>query len=140
MARESQGCILYFTTSTPGTTVIAVGEVNSFSGPTGSAGVIDVSHLGSTAKEKLMGLPDEGSLSLSVNFLSSGDAGQVKLREQRAKRGKSAFILQFNTSATGEKCSAECYVTTFGISGSVDNKLQGDITLEITGPVTWSTA
>jgi hypothetical protein len=57
MAMESQGVSVYFSTSSANSTAAAalVEQVVSFNGPSGSAGVIDVTHLGSTAKEKLIG-------------------------------------------------------------------------------------
>jgi hypothetical protein len=42
-------------------------EIKSFTGPGGSATVIDVTDLQSVAKEKRMGLPDEGQLQITSN-------------------------------------------------------------------------
>lgn len=134
---ESQGCVLYFSTTTALSTSISVGNVVGFNGPTGSANVIDCSHLGSTAKEKKMGLPDEGSLSLDVLF-SATDSGQVKLRECRAARTQGHFAIKL-TDPSSYHVHADCYVTGFAITGAVDEILKGSITLEITGPLTWAT-
>ena len=52
-----------------GTTAFeTIPNVVSFQGPGGQAQVIDVTNLSSTAKEKRMGLRDEGSLSLTLHF------------------------------------------------------------------------
>jgi len=63
MAIESQGAIFYWSTTTAASTSTshAVAEVVGFNGPTGSANVIDVSHLGSTAREKLIVAPRAGA-------------------------------------------------------------------------------
>ena len=45
-----------------------IGQVVGFNGPTGSAGKIDVTNLLSTAKEFLMGLREEGELSIDVVY------------------------------------------------------------------------
>ena len=139
MALESQGISIFFSTSTVASTAAAaiIEEVNSFSGPSGAAGIIDVTHLLSTAKEKLVGLRDEGQVSLNLNFIATG-AVQTKLRECRSARTKSNLGIAFSDTAK-TIAKMECYVTGFSIAGSVDNKLSGAVTIEITGPVTWTT-
>jgi len=139
MALESQGITIFFSTSTVSSTAAAaaIEEVNSFSGPTGSAGIIDVTHLLSTAKEKLVGLRDEGQISLDLNFIATG-AVQTKLRECRAARTKSSIGIAFSDTAK-TIAKAECYVSGFSITGSVDNKLAAAVTIELNGPVTWTT-
>jgi len=49
------------------TTFETIPNVVSFQGPGGQASVIDVTNLASTAKEKRVGLRDEGQLSLSLH-------------------------------------------------------------------------
>ena len=93
MAIETQGCVLYWSTTTSLSTVISIGEVVGFNGPTGSANVIDASHLGSTAKEKMIGLRDEGQITLDCN-LAPADSGQVKLRECRAARTQGNWAIK----------------------------------------------
>ena len=44
----------------------AIPQVTSMSGPDGSSSDIDVTNLSSTAKEFLLGLKDEGSISLDI--------------------------------------------------------------------------
>ena len=129
-ALESQGVTLSWAGG-------AIGEVTGFNGPGGSASIIDVSHLGSTSREKRMGLPDEGQLSLDVNLLP-GNAGQIALRNDRASRTKREAILTL-TDTTNTTLTFDAYCTGFSIQGSVDNKIQASITLEITGAVTWNT-
>ncbi len=70
MAFESQGTEFFWSATTAATTAAArlVGDVTDFSGPGGQASVIDITNLNSTAKEKLVGLRDEGQVSLSLNM------------------------------------------------------------------------
>jgi len=139
MAFESQGMLFVFSTSSANSTAVAaaIEEVTSFSGPSGSASIIDVTHLDSTAKMKLVGLRDEGNLTLDLNFVATA-AMQTKLREARAARTESNIAILFND--TGRTLAAmKCFVTGFSIGGSVDNKLTGSVTIEINGPVTWTT-
>src|SRR5512139_2194089 len=100
MAIESQGLYCWFTTTTGGGTASnqAVEEVKSVSGPSGQAGVIDITHLQSTAKEKMMGLRDEGQITLTCNYSASTNATSIqnKMREMRASRGKGNLRIGFS--------------------------------------------
>jgi hypothetical protein len=142
MAVESQGTIFFWSTSTAASTAaaVAIAQVVGFNGPSGNANVIDASHLGSTAKEKMIGLRDEGQVSLDVNFLPT-DGGQTALRADRASRTmrKAVIKLNDNTSdAATTKITFDAYVSGFSITGAVDQVVKGNITLEITGACTYS--
>ncbi len=129
-AIESQGVTLSWKAET-------VGEVLSFSGPGGSAAIIDKTNLASTAREKMMGLPDEGQLTMEVS-LDPTDDGQVQLRTDRVSRTRREAILTL-TDATNTTLTFNAYCLGFAISGSVDDKITASITLEIDGAVTWNT-
>lgn len=113
-----------------------IGEITDFDGPGGSASVIDATHLGSLAKEKLIGLPDEGQFSFNVNFIG-GDPGQVGLRNDRQNRTLRNTKVIFPDSSTTTATFA-AFVLSFSTSGAVDDKVSGAISLEITGLVDWS--
>jgi len=110
----------------------AIGEVHDTDGPGGSASVIDVTHLQSTAKEKMIGLMDEGQLSLSVNWVP-GNAGQAALQTARSSRALKNIRL---TYSDGTIQTFSAYVLNFSVAGAVDDKVSGSITLEISGVVT----
>ena len=137
MAIESQGCELYWSTTTSLSTVISVGQVVGFNGPTGSANVIDASHLGSTAKEKMIGLRDEGQITLDCN-LAPADSGQVKLRECRAARTQGNWAIKMTDTAI-TMLNGHGYVSGFSVTGAVDQIVKASITIEISGAVTYST-
>ena len=137
MAIESQGCVLYWSTTTSLSTVISVGQVVGFNGPTGSANVIDASHLGSTAKEKMIGLRDEGQITLDCN-LAPADSGQVKLRECRAARTQGNWAIKMTDTAI-TMLIGHGYCSGFSITGAVDQIVKASITIEISGAVTYST-
>jgi hypothetical protein len=144
MAFESQGTEFYWCTSTAASTAAAglVGEVVDFSGPGGQANVIDVTNLGSTAKEKLVGLRDEGQLSMSLN-LSFTDVGQILIRSDRATRTKKKCVIKFNdntTDAAKTKAIFDGYCLGFSVSGAVDDAVKANAVIEITGAVTYSSA
>jgi len=144
MALEAQGTKIFWSTATAAATVGAVstaqlvGEITDFSGPGGAAAVIDVTHLQSTAIEKIIGLPDEGQFSFTVNY-NPTDAGQVALRTDRSARQRRAALIKFNDAATNA-AKFDAYCQTFTPGGAVNGKVQANITLEITGVVTYTTA
>lgn len=134
-AIETQGTT--FGVSASGTSPItytAVGEVTSFSGLDGQASEIEVSHLGSVAKEFLKGLKDNGSFTIEVNFLSA-DTGQDLLRTAQSNRDLHYFRL---TLSDNTFLTFAGYVLSAPIDGGVDGAVLGSFTIRITGDVTWS--
>ena len=126
-----------------GYTMELIGEITDFTGPGGAAAVIDITSLDSTAKDKLVGLRDEGQLSLSLNF-NATDAGQVGLRADRAARTKRKFIIELTDQATGSSSFPSYayfsgYPLQYSVAGAVDNKVSANAAIEIDGPVIWST-
>jgi len=140
MAIEAQGTKFFWSTSTAASTSAsaAIGEVTDFTGPGGQAGVIDITHMQSTAKEKLIGLRDEGQLSMTLNFAAT-DAGQTALRTDRAARTKKKATIKFSDTSTSI-AQFDGYCLAFSISGAVDNKVTANAVIEISGAVTYSTA
>lgn len=136
-ALESQGTVLKISdeTSSPWT-YAAIAEVREFTGPGGSAAVIDVSDLDSTFREKRMGLPDEGQLSFVINYIPS-DTEHALLRTQRAARALTYFQIDFTDSPT-TTWTFSGYVLEFSVSGSVDETVLANVTIEITGAITES--
>jgi hypothetical protein len=110
---------------------VGVGEVIDFDGPGGSASVIDATHLTSTAREKLMGIPDEGQFTFSLNRVFS-DTGQIAVFTARANRLKKSWKVTYTDTTVQE---FEGYVLQFSTSGGVDDKVNGSVTIEITGAV-----
>jgi hypothetical protein len=130
-AISSQGTKFYVGQEVSPTTYIQVGEVQTFDGPSGQANVIDTTHLTSTAKEKLIGLPDEGQITIGGNYVSS-DNGQDEMFEARNTQQRRDFKLEMSN---GELWLFQGYVLAFNISGGVDDKVNFSATVEITGPV-----
>ena len=112
-----------------------IGEVVTFDGPGGSANMYETTHLGSTAKEKQMGLPDEGQFTMSINWDQAGDAGQQAAAAARIARTAKNFRVTYSDASTA---TFDAYVLGLASSGGVDDKVAGSLTLEITGVVTWA--
>jgi len=130
------------TASTIGSTAggVQIGQVVAYNGPSGSAGKIDVTSLDSTAKEFLMGLRDEGDISLDVIYDPSTVKGHEQLFTDRSARTKRGWIVKTSTgtSLTGTKLGGRGFCTGFSITGAVDDAIKATMTIAITGPVTQS--
>ena len=113
---------------------VEIGEVVDFDGPGGSANMYETTHLRSTAKEKMVGLMDEGQLTLSVNWEPT-DTGQQAARTARTNRTEKSFRITYSDDSTA---TFSGYVMGMSSSGGVDNKVNGSITIEITGIVTYA--
>jgi hypothetical protein len=113
-----------------------IGELTDFNGPGGSASEIDVTHLGSSAREFVMGLKDSGTVTAELQF-KPGDVGQVFLRKrQEVLSVPTTFILKLS-DASNTELTFNAYVQGFSISGAVDDKVTASVTLRVTGDVTW---
>jgi hypothetical protein len=134
-AIETQGTTLGI--SATGTSPISytnITEIVSFSGFEGSAQVIDTTHLGSSAKEKLMGLQDWGKFTIETSYLA-GDSGQDLLRTAKGNRALHYFKLTLSDSSY---MTFSGFVLSAPIKGGVDAKVDGSFEIEISGNVTFS--
>jgi len=123
--------------NTTATTYVQVKGFKDFSGlGGGSAAVIDTTDFDSTAKEKSMGLPDEGQVSINMTFLPK-DPGQTLVRAARGTRAATKFRL---TLSDGTKYDFTAFVLTFERTGSQDDVVQASANLEVTGAVTETAA
>ncbi len=122
---------------TDGSTKVQIKGLTQFAGLSGgSASVIDVTDLDSDAKEKMIGLADEGQVTLTLNYLPA-DPGQVALEEARLSGELSEFVI---TMRNGTVFSFSAAVLSFEKSGGVDAVITGSVTLEVSGLVTKGTA
>jgi hypothetical protein len=135
-AIESQGVTLYYSQGGSPTSFVALGNVTAIRGPGGQAPVIDVSNLASTFREKLMGLPDEGQITLDVN-LDPDNSGHTALRTNRANRTLTEFKLTL-TDSTPAYGIFFAYVTGFSHDIAVGQQVKVAVTLEIDGAVSWA--
>lgn len=96
--------------------------------------LIDVTHLESTAKEYIYGLPDGIELPVVCNYLPTG-AQQVALLQAQSSRTTKNFKLMVPTSpATAFSFSA--LTRGWGIPVATNTGLQITFTLKITGSIT----
>lgn len=117
-------------------TFTPIGEITDFEGQDGQTPIADATHLGSTHKEKLPGIPDEGKFSFTANMYPD-DAGQVLLRTYRNNRALVDWkvVLPQGTIKTATFAG---YLTGLSFSGSADDVVKVQATVEISGAVSWA--
>ncbi|WP_186047673.1 phage tail tube protein [Burkholderia gladioli] len=109
-----------------------VKNVKSFTGLDGTPTVLDASDLDSEAKEKVLGLSDNGSFSITVNRDLS-DAGQAALMAAKNSGAKIGLKIEL-PDATGD--TFDVLVKTFPLTGGTDALLESTIAMEVTGALT----
>lgn len=115
-----------------GSTYTQVKGFTDFSGlGGGSAAVIDTTDFDSAAKEKLMGVPDEGQISVTLINLPK-DAGQLAVKAARNTQAATKFRI---TLSDGTKYDFTAFVLSAEVSGSGDDKVGLAVTLEVTGAI-----
>ena len=136
-AIESQGTVLKRGDGADPEVFTAIGRVVSISGiGSGSSTEIDITDLSSTGKEFLLGIKDEGSVTLTLN-LDTGDTMQTGLRTDRDARTLRNFELTLTDSGPSVITFA-ALIKTFSIEIGVDDKVSLSVELRISGAVTWS--
>lgn len=135
-AIESQGVVISYSIGASPSSFVALNNVTGFKGPGGSAAVIDITNLASVAKEKMMGLPDEGQFTLDINF-DPDDTGHIALRNARGARTPIEIRVTF-TDSTPSTATFAGYVLGFEFTGQVDQQVKAALTIEINGPVSWA--
>lgn len=112
-------------------------EINTINGPDGSAPTIDVTDLDSTAREYILGLKDEGSFSLGINYIMT-NAVHAALRAAWAARAKLQFRVTF-ADATTTVWEFQGFVTGFAQTAEVDSVVKATVGIKITGAITETT-
>ncbi|WP_321902088.1 phage tail tube protein [Paraburkholderia tropica] len=138
-AISAQGSEFFIDTAASGAaepTWTKVKNVKSYSGFDGSATEIDVTDLDSEAKEKRLGLMDNGSFSIDVN-VNMSDPGQAAMKTAQKASSLESFKLQY---PDGSYDTFDASVKSFPISGATDAVITSTIALTISGAVTTTAA
>lgn len=112
-----------------------IGELVSGNLAGGQTPRIDVTHLGSTARNFLPGLPEGGTFSGEAWFVP-GDVGQIYLRKVQAERRQVSWRLKA-ASSPETIIQFTASVDQFSIEASVDEAVKCSFTLGIDGPLQW---
>lgn len=127
-----------------GGALTTIAEVTDISGPGLGADTIEVTHHESPAastnhmgaREFIGGLADGGEVTLSLNFLP-GNSGHASLLGAVGARAAQACSITFPDTGAGA-FTFNAFVTGFDPKAPVDDKLSADVTLKVTGLVTYT--
>jgi len=136
-AINSQGVVLKRGDGADPEVFTAIGELTGIDGVgSGTSAEIDVTTLSSTAKEFILGLKDEGEVTLTMN-LDTANAPQTGLRTDRDNKTLRNFELTLTDSGP-TVITFSAYVKNFPLGISVDSQITLSLALRISGPVTWA--
>jgi len=120
-----------------GSTYTAIANIRTITDiESGSASEIDVTNLASVAKEKRLGLVDNGSFSLACHH-SNADPGQAAAQARRLDGVQANFKIILPTGTT-PTASFAGFVKKFGKSLGVDGVVESTIEVTISGAITWA--
>lgn len=122
-------------------TFVSVAEVGNITGPNMTLGTVEATHQTSTSgvKEYIATVLDTGEISFPLNFLPTAVThdqiyGLIKDVKHKILR-KFQLVM---TDATTTTASFSAYVTAFGQAASIDGKLTANVSLRISGPVSFA--
>ncbi len=134
-ALESQGMTIAIDLGDVSPTVwTTIPDVKDLTFRSGSASVIDTTDLSSTAKEKRMGLADEGQCTFTLNFRPKNNA-HAELVQAKADRQSRDFKVVLTDTPTPTTYYFTGFVLSVPISAGVDAVIESNVTIEITGAV-----
>lgn len=131
---EAQGMRVAVSANQTYTTMVPVTGVKNISFRTGSATVIDDTDLDSTAKQKRMGLPDEGQCTFTLKFRPAETSHDMLLAAKSDRQARAFEVSMTDSPVTKYRFLG--YVLSVPVSGSVDGIIESNVTVEISGPVT----
>jgi hypothetical protein len=120
--------------ATPTEAFTDIPEVVSVTTGAGTAPDIDVSHLGSIAREKRAGLPDYGQMTAVMNYVQ-GNAVQIAMEAEAGTNVQRNYRIVFPDTTHGRLFSLN--LKTFALSGfAVDGKIEATATFSVSGKPT----
>ena len=115
---------------------VQIVNVSSISGPGSTAAEIEITDLSSTAKEYLLDLVDNGTVSLSI-FYNPNDTYHAQLRSDNADSTARTYRITMNASPQ-VTATFSARVQGFTPDHSVANAHQVSVELRVTGTVTYA--
>lgn len=141
MSIPAQGTVFSIESATPAT-FTAVGEVVDFTGPEESFSTLDPTNLADTRRRYALGLKDPGTMQIRYH-LNYGDAGQDRMRSQFAAKARANFTLAIPAGTLGSGASSSAttlsftgFITSMGISGSLDSIVEATATIQLDSDIT----
>lgn len=140
MARSSFGTLLKIGDGGGSEVFTTIGEVRDISGPAMALGTEEVTSHDSASgfREYIPTLLEGGEVSFTINFTAASTQGfSGGLYTSMTNKTLRNFQLVIPT-ASAKTCSFAAYVTAFPLNLPVEGAITADITLQISGAVTWA--
>lgn len=137
---NAQGSLLYIGTNANPPVWTLIGDVKSWTAPSGARAVIDATHLSSPAKEKRVGLADEGQATFETAFAPK-NAGHIALLAAKRNPNPLPFRLVLADEEVEEDRTVgrwSGFVLGLPVTIGVDALTTMPVTVEITGRFWWS--
>lgn len=131
---ETQGTVLKVGDAASPIVFTTIPQVVSIDGPTATTDEIDVTHLGSTAKEFVGALPDYGSLNLEVEF-DERDTVHAGIRTDFAAGTVRPFQI-INTGSPQKVLSVSGYYKSLPLTYNANDVIRANIEIRLTGALT----
>jgi len=112
--------------------------ISNLSGPTASTDQLDVTALDGSARVFISGLLDPGEITFSA-FYDPTDAQQKLIEDDFTAGTEQNWKLIFGSAATDPECTFAATPTGYSVTANADGPLTLDVTLKISGAVTWPT-
>lgn len=137
-AIRSQGTtIAYLNTAVSPQVYVSVANIISFPTPSPEAPDIPVSNLSSTAAEFLVGLVDNGEITLAGHY-NPNEASHSTLRAAAGTTTIYAFKITLDDVSPQQEITFNARVRAFRVNVGVDEPVNMEIVLRTTGAASWS--
>jgi len=133
-ALVSQGMTIAISDAASPEVYTSIPDVTSIGGPDGEASEIDTTDLDSTAKEFRLGLIDNGSVNLGMNFRPA-QTQHALLRTLSISGAARNYRITF-TDSPATTWTFSAYVKGVPVENSVDSVTTASVNLRITGSIT----
>jgi predicted secreted protein len=113
----------------------AVGLVTDFQ-VGGTAAEIDITHLGSTGREYMAGIPDGGTCTFTIHY-DPDLAGHVALTTAYTARTSQAWVIELTNN---DDMTFSGPITGLQFEGSIDSPVSASVTVRVSGAITFPAA
>lgn len=134
---KSQGSTIWkFNTTSSPNAYEQIGQVVSISGPDGSVPEVDVTHLSSTGKEYIGGLPDFGNVALEVIFdYATTSNKHAAIYTDFTAQTVSTYQIRLSDSPQ-TTITFSAYPSQYSLNLAVDDRVGASISLKVSGAPT----
>jgi len=133
-ALESQGVLLQINADIGSPySYSTIPELRDLAFRTGSASVIDVTDLASTAKQKRMGLQDEGQCTFTLNLIPANAQHAALVTAKSDREARNFRVIMTDSPQTVYYFDG--FVLSVPINAAVDGVIESAVVVEITGLV-----